>query len=56
MEKKKIIEHVVFSAGSEGSEELQYTAVHDGDLRKSHPEVEGNEAEVGFKYPGFKNS
>ncbi|KAK3570975.1 hypothetical protein QTP86_031839, partial [Hemibagrus guttatus] len=25
---------------SEDSEELQYSAVHDGDLRKSHPELE----------------
>ncbi|GAA6068076.1 uncharacterized protein LOC125146210 isoform X1, partial [Tachysurus ichikawai] len=23
-----------------GSEELQYSAVHDGDLKKSHPELE----------------
>lgn len=31
----------MFNTGSEGSEELQYSAVHDGDLKKSHPEVEG---------------
>ncbi|KAF5894953.1 hypothetical protein DAT39_015345, partial [Clarias magur] len=33
--------YIVLSVSrSEGSEELQYAAVHDGDLRKSHPEVE----------------
>ncbi|XP_034161372.1 uncharacterized protein LOC117597593 [Pangasianodon hypophthalmus] len=33
--------YIVLSVSrSEGSEELQYSAVHDGDLRKSHPEVE----------------
>lgn len=43
---KKYIEEAIFNTGSEGSEELQYSAVHDGDLRKSHPEVEGNNASV----------
>ncbi|KAK3549057.1 hypothetical protein QTP70_029642 [Hemibagrus guttatus] len=31
---------VVSVSRSEDSEELQYSAVHDGDLRKSHPELE----------------
>lgn len=39
-----MIKQAVFNTGSEVGEELQYSAVHDGDLRKSHPEVEGNEA------------
>lgn len=36
-----MIKQAVFNTGSEVGEELQYSAVHDGDLRKSHPEVEG---------------
>ncbi|KAF7698854.1 hypothetical protein HF521_003596 [Silurus meridionalis] len=31
---------VLIVSRSEGSEEVQYSAVHDGDLRKSHPELE----------------
>lgn len=38
---KKLSRCCVLNPGSEDSEELQYSAVHDGDLRKSHPELEG---------------